>query len=109
MYNTDRRSQEFIDGVHYFLRVAKANKRDGFMRCPCALCRNLKEYASSRNIHSHLFKLGFMPKYICWTKHGEIGIIMEEGEEEQWDNDDIIAEYVGALNDTAMGEAEEDE
>jgi hypothetical protein len=34
---------------------------------------------------------------------------MEEGEEEQWDNDDIIAEYVGALNDTAMGEAEEDE
>ena len=32
---------------------------------------------------------------------------MEEGEEEQWDNDDIIAEY-GAFNDTTMGEAEEE-
>jgi hypothetical protein len=50
-----------------------------------------------------------MPNYICWTKYGESGIIIEEGEEEQWDNDDIIAEYAGALNDTAMGEAEDDE
>ena len=32
---------------------------------------------------------------------------MEEGEEEHWDDDDIIAEY-GAFNDTAMGEAEEE-
>ena len=32
---------------------------------------------------------------------------MEEGEEEQWDDDDIIVEY-GAFNDTAMGEAEEE-
>ena len=32
---------------------------------------------------------------------------MEEGEEEQWDDDDIIAEY-GAFNDTAMGESEEE-
>ena len=31
---------------------------------------------------------------------------MEEGEE-QWDDDDIIAEY-GAFNDTAMGETEEE-
>ena len=31
---------------------------------------------------------------------------MKEGEEEQWDDDDIIAKY-GAFNDTTMGEAEE--
>jgi hypothetical protein len=48
-----------------------------------------------------------MPNYICWTKHGETGVVIEEGEEEQWDDDDIIAEY-GAFNDTAMGEAEEE-
>ena len=107
MYNADRRSQEFIEGVHSFLRVAEANKRDGFMCCPCAICKNLKEYASSRSLHSHLLKSGFMPNYICWTKHGETGVVMEEGEEEQWDDDDIIAEY-GAFNDTAMGEAEEE-
>ena len=40
-------------------------------------------------------------------KHGETGVVMEEGEEEQWDNDDIITEY-GAFNDSAMGEAEEE-
>jgi hypothetical protein len=48
-----------------------------------------------------------MPNYICWTKNGETRVVMEEGEEEQWDDDDIIAEY-GAFNDTAMGEAEEE-
>jgi hypothetical protein len=65
MYNADRRSQEFIDGMHYLLSVAEANKQDDFMRCPCALCKNLKEYASSRSLHSHLFKSGFMSNYIC--------------------------------------------
>jgi len=107
MYNADRRSKEFIDGVHYFLRVAKENKQGGFICCPCALCQNLKEYSSSRNIHSHLLKLGFMQNYICWTKHGETGIMMEEGEEEQLEPDDIIAQY-GDFGDTAMGEAEDE-
>jgi hypothetical protein len=83
MYNADCRSQEFIDGVHYFLSVAEANKWDGFMLCPCALCRNLKEYSSSSSLHSHLLKLGFMANYICWTKHEESGVIIEKGEEEQ--------------------------
>ena len=106
MYNADRRSQEFIEGVHSFLRVAEANKHDGFMCYPCAICKNLKEYASSRSLHSHLLKSGFMPNYICWTKHGEIGVVMEEDEEEQQDDDAIIAEY-GVFNDTAMGEAKE--
>ena len=63
------------------------------------------EYASSRTLHSHLFKPDFMPNYICWTKHGETEVVMEEGEEEQWANDDIIVEY-GAFNDTAIGETE---
>ena len=102
MYNANRRSKEFIDGVHYFLRVA-----DGFICCPCALCQNLKEYSSSRNIHSHLLKSGFMPNYICWTKHEENGIMMEEGEEEQLEPDDIIAQY-GDFGDTAMGEVEDE-
>ena len=38
MYNADPRSQEFMDGVHSLLRAAEANKRDGFMCCPCAVC-----------------------------------------------------------------------
>jgi hypothetical protein len=31
----DRRSAEFIEGVRSFLKVAKANKQNGFMCCPC--------------------------------------------------------------------------
>jgi hypothetical protein len=54
---------------------------------------------------------GFMPNYICWTKHGERGIIMEEDDEEEGDDDNMIfygfAEY-GAFDDTAMVEAEEE-
>jgi hypothetical protein len=104
MYNADRRSNEFIEGVREFCRVAEENKRDGFMCCPCAVCMNLKEFCSSRSIHLHLFKSGFMPNYICWTKHGETGVMMEEGEEEQADPDDVFAQYC----DFAMEEVEEE-
>jgi hypothetical protein len=42
----DRRSKEFINGVHYFLRVTEANKHKGFICCPCNKCKNQKEYSS---------------------------------------------------------------
>jgi hypothetical protein len=35
----DGRSAEFIEGVRYFLKVVEANKRNGFMCCPCGACR----------------------------------------------------------------------
>ena len=90
MYNIDRRSPEFMRGVHDFLNVAKANTRNGFMCCPCVLCKNEKDYSCSRKIHEHLFTSGFMPNYICWTKHGERGVIMEEDDEEEGDDDNMI-------------------
>jgi hypothetical protein len=37
MYNADRRSNEFIEGVREFCRVAEENKRDGFYVLP--MCR----------------------------------------------------------------------
>ena len=45
MYGTDGRSGEFINGVHDFLHVADANKRNGFVLCPCSVCKNQKEYS----------------------------------------------------------------
>ena len=81
MYNADRRSNEFIEVVREFRRVAEKNKRDGFMCCLCAMCKNLKEFSNSREIYLHLFTNGFMPNYICWTKYGETRVRMEEGEE----------------------------
>ena len=90
MYNADRRSQEFMDGVHSLLHAAEANKHNGFMCCPCAVCKNTMEYANLKTLYSHLFKSGFMSNYICWTKHRETGVVMKEGEEEQWGDDDIL-------------------
>ena len=34
----DRRTSEYIKGVHNFLKVAEANKQNGFMCCPCPDC-----------------------------------------------------------------------
>ena len=48
MYGTDRRSGEFINGVHEFLRVADANKRNAFVFCPCSVCKNQKDYSDSK-------------------------------------------------------------
>ena len=107
MYKTDRRTKEFIDGLHYFLDVAKANQRNGFMCCPCVICQNKKDYSSARILHSHIFTHGFMPKYICWTKHREKGVMMEDNEAE--DCDDHFPSHAGFGSfddDTAMEEPE---
>jgi hypothetical protein len=46
-----------------------------------------------------------MPNYICCTKHGETRVVTEEGEEEQWDDNDITPDGA-CFNDTAMREVE---
>ncbi|XP_052169261.1 uncharacterized protein LOC127785978, partial [Oryza glaberrima] len=102
----DRRSKEFIDGVHYFLRVAEANRQRGFICCPCNKCKNQKEYSASRTIHFHLFESGFMPSYNYWTSHGEQGVEMEEDEVED-DNIPDFAQYVG-FEGNQTGEEERD-
>jgi hypothetical protein len=109
MHNADRRSQEFIEGVHDVISVAKANMWNGFMCCLCVLCKNVKDYAFSRTPHEHMFRSGFMPNYICWAKHGESGVIIGEDEEECYDDKIIhgFAKYV-AFGDTTMVEVEEE-
>jgi hypothetical protein len=77
----NRLSGEFITGLQGFLCVADANKRNGFVVCPCTVCKNQKDYSSSRTLHIHLLQNGFMPSYNCWTKHGERGVTMEDNEE----------------------------
>ena len=72
--------------MHNFLEVAEANKQNAFMCCPCPICGNTKSYSDSKTICTHLLYKGFMPHYNVWTKHGEIGVMMEDNEEEE--NDD---------------------
>ena len=89
MYMTDRRSMEFIDGVHEFIKVAENHKYGGFVRCPCKNCKNEKDYSSSRTIHSHLFNSGFMPNYYA----GERGIMLDNNVEEENRIPDFAANY----------------
>ncbi|XP_052159476.1 uncharacterized protein LOC127776981 [Oryza glaberrima] len=102
----DRRSKEFIDGVHYFLGGANDNKCNGFISCPCDKCKNQKEYSTTRTIHAHLFQWGFMRSYNCWTSHREVGVAMEDDEVE----DENIPDWVqyGRFEENTMGEAELD-
>src|SRR3954468_20696270 len=74
----DRRTSEYITGVNNFLEVAVENKENGFMCCPCTMCGNTKSYSERQTLHIHLLYKGFMPHYNVWTKHGEIGVMMED-------------------------------
>jgi hypothetical protein len=102
MYGS-RVSSKFIKGLQGFLHVDDANKQNGFTICPCSVCRNQKNYSSSKTLHVHLLQHDFMPSYNCWTKHGERGITMENNEEEE--DDDNYPEFP-EYGDTFMGEAE---
>ena len=104
----NRRASGFREGVRSFLVVAEANKRrDGFICCPCPECRNEKDYTSSRVIQSHLLRSGFMSVYNVWTKHGERGVMMEDGDEEENDDDNYRSMFP-KYADTAMEDNEEE-
>ena len=95
----DRHTSEYIKGVHNFLKVAEANKQNGFMCCPCPICGNTKSYSDRKILHTHLLYKGFMPHYNVWTRHGEIGVMMEDGEEEEYDDNYVPPEYGDATED----------
>jgi hypothetical protein len=93
-----------------FLEVAKANKNPkGFMCCTCSLCRNNKDYSDWGTLHLHLIKNGFMANYVLWTRHDERGVVMEENEDEEDDNN--IPDWAAGQDfaDTLMEDADEEE
>ena len=44
----DRHTSKYIKGVHNFLEVAEANKKNDFMCCPCPKCGNTKSYSDRK-------------------------------------------------------------
>src|SRR3989337_310369 len=101
-----RHTSEYITGLHNFIDVVEANNQNGFMYCSCVVCENTKDYSSSKTLHFHLLEKGFMPHYNCWTKHGERGVMMEDNEEEE---DDENYPMFPGYRDTATGEGEDQE
>jgi hypothetical protein len=66
MYS-DRRDSDFIVGLHKFIDVAKANKVDNFMPCPCVDCRkrggalcpeNPSKPSASERFHARILLFG---------------------------------------------------
>ena len=98
----------FRERVKSFLLVAEANKgKQDFICCPCLKCRNEKDYSCSRDIQSHLLRHRFMSGYNVWTKHGEEGVMMEDGDEEE-DNNDQYRSMFSEYDDTAREDNEEE-
>ena len=73
------------------------------MTCPCVECWNEKDHTSSRVIQSHLIRSIFMSGYNVWTKQGERGVMMEDGDEEENDDDN----YRSMFPDTEMEDNEQ--
>src|SRR3954464_6044777 len=93
--------------MHNFLHVAEARRRsNGFICCPCNVCKNTRQYSTSKILHVHLVENGFMPSYNCWTKHGGRGVIMKDNKEEE-DNDNYP--MFTADGDSTMGGDEDEE
>jgi hypothetical protein len=102
----DRRDSDSIAGLHKFIDVAKANKVDNFMPCPCLDCWNVMEHSVTGILQSHLLWRGFMPGYYCWAMHGERGVRLEENEEEE--DDDSYPMSPEEYGDTAMEDNKEE-
>ncbi|KAK9070275.1 hypothetical protein SSX86_010675 [Deinandra increscens subsp. villosa] len=74
MYKTTRSSSIYMMGVQKFLSVAEANRMNegsGVIFCPCNVCKNFKSFDAIGIIEFHLVQNGFMPRYTCWSMHGE--------------------------------------
>ena len=88
----DRCTMAWINGLNFFLNAAEAHKSSkGFMCCPCRFCQNKKKYSKRSTLHALIYEKGFMDNYTLWTKHGESGVVMQDGEE---DDDHNIADWL---------------
>ncbi|XP_076895069.1 uncharacterized protein LOC143547556 [Bidens hawaiensis] len=74
MYKALHTSEIYAAGVQSFLSVAEANrvkKRSRPICCPCSVCQTFQYFEDITEIEAHLFENGLMPRYDCWSTHGE--------------------------------------
>ena len=106
MYMADRRSKEFIDGVHEFIETAEKNKYSGFILCPCKFCKNENHHQESSTVtcsivvscQTTMFGPSMKKEGLWWIYNNE--------EEDMIP--DFAANYGAFFEDTVMGEPEED-
>ena len=80
----------WINGLKTFLDAAEAHKSSKcFMFCPCRICRNQKDFSKRHILYVHLFLKSFMDNYTLWTKQDELGVVMEDDEGDNTDDNNI--------------------
>jgi hypothetical protein len=106
-----RSTSAWIQGLDSFLKAAMANRSPkGLMCCPCSVCENKKEFRKRETLWNHLALNGFMSNYSLWTKHGEVGVMMEDNKEDD-DGDNNLPDWAwvheaGGFQDEPMDEGE---
>ena len=66
-----RLSQEYRDGVEYFLKFVEDGVEDcNLIRCPCNQCENIFKL-SIQEIREHLFFFGINQNYTIWIWYEE--------------------------------------
>ena len=86
-----RSTSAWIQGLDSFLKAAMANRSPkGLMCCPCSVCENKKKFRKRDTLLNHLALNGFMSNYTIWTKHGEVGVMMEDNEEDADDDNNLL-------------------
>jgi hypothetical protein len=79
-----------------------------FVKCPCRECWNLI-WLKKVEVSYHVFKHGFMPKYLVWREHGEVKTTVESDGDQDVDRmddmvDGIRNEYLELQNNQALPE-----
>ena len=88
-----RSTSAWIQGLDSFLKAAMANRSPkGLMCCPCSVCENKKEFRKSDTLWNHLALNDFISNYSLWTKHGEVGVIMEDNKKDD-DGDNNLPDW----------------
>ncbi|GJV03658.1 ulp1 protease family, C-terminal catalytic domain-containing protein [Tanacetum coccineum] len=62
-------------GMQDFLIFAQNNRVNSGgagIYCPCIDCKNFVRLKNIKDIEYHLITRGFVQKYTCWSKHGEL-------------------------------------
>ncbi|KAJ0078639.1 hypothetical protein Patl1_23645 [Pistacia atlantica] len=69
--HSNRLSNEYEDGVEFFLEFAKTRCDDPHkIPCPCIRCGNMSHH-TIQDVRDHLFVLNFDESYRIWVFHGE--------------------------------------
>ena len=85
-----RMDKRYMHGVNQFITNAKAHARNGNpVFCPCKDCMNQRKWAQIESIRMHLITRGFMPNYMIWTMHGEVGVNVLRENDDDVDMSDV--------------------